>query len=511
MNSRFLSPSRILQTSGIVLALAAHFFGQQAANPQTQTQPPAANVPVTATFKTQSDLVLVPVVVLQKGKRLSGLSKESFTLEENGKPQIISSFEEVLPAASSTPLSPAPDRGFSNVAFNGSNQSRLVILVLDLLNTTILQRSDGRDDLLKLLSKSSLANQPVALLCMTNKGLKLVQPYTTDTAALVRSLKSFPLGPETIMALENRLFLTIAMITEIAQAYSGVPGRKTMIFATQYLPEIVQESGIRESTLYAEGLHRMWRSLINSNIAVYVVRLMDWARNPARGGVGMRSIDFAEATGGNLCVEANALLDCLTQAVEDSRSYYMLGFVVPPDDRKPGWRDLKVKVSAEHADVRARTGFYFREPPSNDPKAVHDEIIGALASSVGYSSVPMFVNVVSPSGSNDPPHAAAGAKTTVEFLVTIPVSGINIDSLRSYPLDLQVGVIALTRDVREQAEFSHDVRGAPSPENLEAWARDGIKIQEKLDLPAGSYDLRFFVRDNNAGRIGTVVFPQDVK
>jgi len=40
---------------------------------------------------------------------------------------------------------------------------------------------------------------------------------------------------------------------------------------------------------------------------------------------------------------------------------------------------------------------------------------------------------------------------------------------------------------------------------------EGIKLQEKLQLPPGSYDVRFLVRDNNASQIGTVVFALDVK
>jgi hypothetical protein len=46
---------------------------------------------------------------------------------------------------------------------------------------------------------------------------------------------------------------------------------------------------------------------------------------------------------------------------------------------------------------------------------------------------------------------------------------------------------------------------------MEQLARQGIKLREKLDLPTGTYDMRFFVRDNSTGQIGTVVFPLEVK
>ena len=39
---------------------------------------------------------------------------------------------------------------------------------------------------------------------------------------------------------------------------------------------------------------------------------------------------------------------------------------------------------------------------------------------------------------------------------------------------------------------------------------DLLALDEKLDLAPGSYEVRFFVRDNISGKIGTVVFPLDV-
>jgi hypothetical protein len=124
----------------------------------------------------------------------------------------------------------------------------------------------------------------------------------------------------------------------------------------------------------------------------------------------------------------------------------------------------------------------------------------------------MFVKVLAPAATDAATEAATGNdKKKTQFLMTIPLAGISIDPTQSNPLDLEIGAIALTRDTREAAEFLHPVRGNPKPEIVQAWARDGIKLQAELDLPPGSYDMRFFARDNNTGQIGTVVFPLDVK
>ena len=179
------------------------------------------------------------------------------------------------------------------------------------------------------------------------------------------------------------------------------------------------------------------------------------------------------------------------------------------NDRKPGWRDLKVKVAEPHVDVRARNGFYYGVSPPKDAKSARHEEVNALASSLAYSAIPMFVKIMGRSSTPDP--ANSSQKISISFLITIPLSGVKIDASRPDALSLDVGGIALTRDVREAAEFLHPVSGNPKAEQLQAWGRDGIRLQEKLELPPGSYDVRFMARDNNAEQIGTVVFPLELQ
>ena len=47
------------------------------------------------TFKAATEFVQVPVIVQRSGKHVSGLSKNDFTLEQDGKSQAIATFEEV--------------------------------------------------------------------------------------------------------------------------------------------------------------------------------------------------------------------------------------------------------------------------------------------------------------------------------------------------------------------------------------------------------------------------------
>ena len=249
---------------------------------------------------------------------------------------------------------------------------------------------------------------------------------------------------------------------------------------------------------------------MNASISVYPVEITSWVhvlddrRPTAQWDFFLHS--FAGETGGNICFEAQ-WNGCLADAVEDSRSYYVLGFHVRSDDRKRGWRDLKVSVAVEHADVRARSGFYYGTPPASDAKTARAEEINALGSAVPKSDVPLYVKVLGT-------EAASGGnnKKTVSFMINLPLRSVRVDASKANPLDLEVGAIAITvKKTKEAGELLHAVRGSPKLENLKQWAQIGIEIPEKLDLPLGIYDMRFFVRDMNSGQIGTVVFPLSVE
>jgi VWFA-related protein len=507
----------LLRPWWILLLVSSLLPAQQSPDRPKPAQANTADVLEAPTFKTRTDLVLVPVVVRDhKGNHIPGLTQDAFHLEENGKDQTISLFEEIHAATNAPPPAPILDRGYSNLPFDNASELRLTIIVLDLLNTTPLQRTDGKDQLIKFLSKGLAQNQPVSLLCLTNHDLQLVHPFTTDTSSLIQVLKKLPLGPPKVMPRRDAAEKTLKQLTEIAQGYIGIPGRKTMIFAAGDIPEPMLDRAVYPTDLVtAQAFQETFKTLVDANISVYPFELMAWASDPTLRSHKEYSDDqslreFADATGGNRCIESNDLMKCFAEAVEDSRSYYMLGFSVRPDDRKPGWRNLKVNVSAEHTNVRARNGFYYGNPASPGPQSAHDAEINALASPLPYSAVPMYVRVLPPAAVSTAP-SMVGQKIAVEFLVTIPLTSIKLDSSSATPLDLEIGAIALTSDPREVADFLHPVHGNPNPELLQKFTREGIKLREKLDLLPGTYDIRFMVHDNNTNQIGTVVFPLDVK
>src|SRR5271168_4180247 len=206
----WLHTNRVAFVSSACVLLFCMSFAQQSsfaqspeAHPAESTGEQAASADV-PTFKSSSNLVLVPTVVRDRqGKHLAGLTRDMFRLEENGKPQTISLFEEVHASEGDSPPYPSPELGYSNLPFDNASQQSLVIIVLDLLSTKPIQREDGKQLMIKFLSSRLPRGQMVAELCITSKGLQSIHPFSTDTKSLIEALRKTPAGAETIMPRRN--------------------------------------------------------------------------------------------------------------------------------------------------------------------------------------------------------------------------------------------------------------------------------------------------------------------
>jgi VWFA-related protein len=336
---------------------------------------------------------------------------------------------------------------------------------------------------------------------------------------------------------------TLTAMTQIAHAYAAIPGRKTLIWASGGFPFMIDDpqAFARMGTDFEQEYEETWRSLNAANIAVYTVDVtgisgtsktasgnFDAARSSAgrRPGTSMNigtamtiPYDkaaqrqetlraFADATGGVPCVNTNNIEKCFARAVDDSRSYYMLGYYLPADDQQVGWRKLKVKVSAEGAHVRAREGFYLPSA-AEDSKAAHDrQIVDALRSPVEFTGVRMNVREV-PAAAD--PNSKAAGKSRHEFAVGIIGDAITVDTQNGNAVDMTVIGVAFSSQGVNVGHIEHHLVANLKPELLEKVRQSGVGVNLPLELGPGKYDLRFAVRDNLNGEIGSVEYPLEVK
>ncbi|HEV2499462.1 MAG TPA: VWA domain-containing protein, partial [Terriglobia bacterium] len=240
--------------------------GGQMASP---SQPPA-NV-----LKATTLLVQVNVVVkTKKGEPVTDLTKDNFTLTDQGKPQPIQLFSvdsSAKPAHSSVVL---PQNVFSNaIIVDTAAPNSVAVILLDALNTEWSDQSYAYRKVTDFL-KSGHTRGPMALYALDSTGvLRVLQTFTTDRDLLRKRLRAWhPQVPMTFAPCHlitidasvsresdircrqqtsektffavNRIQSTTDALIAIANNLKSVPGRKELIWVSAGFPITLNYPGM---------------------------------------------------------------------------------------------------------------------------------------------------------------------------------------------------------------------------------------------------------------------------
>jgi VWFA-related protein len=549
---------------------------------QAPTQPDAQQTPV---FHAETELVTVPVVVSDKaGKHLTGLKQSDFTLEEEGHRREISHFEEISPTTQPYKNPARPALMYSNLLQQDEQVRRTTIIVLDLLNTPFVHQTYAKKQLISFLARNVQDSGPTSLLVLTSKGLHQIHSFSSDTSVLMAALQKTAstlsssdeqqagnfIDPESANPFDDpsagndaasqaallqeavaewgdaiygayrqrtTSLITLQALEQLARAYSGIPGRKALVWTTGGLPFLLNDphslTGIDSSLMH--DYDRTWDALNAANIAVYPIDAQglvppDTSRRgfssmqtsvapngriqrprplpvDARTNVQDSLRAFADATGGQACLNTNDLAKCFSRAADDSSQYYLLSYYLPADDRKPGWRKLKVHVAVQHAEVRAREGFFVggTKQPAEASASWKEQLNTAAASPVDYTSVPLAVQIKGTSTAPDGTH-------TVSYTLLIQPNGVTIDTENKNHLFIDLNAAAENKKGKLVWVFGKTITADIKPERMPSVVKNGMSFTSELSVPAGRVTMvRFVVRDGANGKIGTVTVPLDLK
>lgn len=205
-------------------------------------------------------------------------------------------------------------------------------------------------------------------------------------------------------------------------------------------------------------------------------------------------------TGGRAYYNNNDLVAGFKRAVDDGSSYYLLGYYLDTHNNKPGWRKLQVKVHGKDVEVRARSGFLVTNATVN-PEVTHKADVGfALTSPFDSTGIPLTVKWQG--------EMADGERKKVGFSLNLPFTGITVEADRNH-YDVDFAVQAM-KNGEPKGNIGQEARGDLPAEKLAQLKKEGIFYANSLELAAGSYQVRFVVRDNLSGRIGSVTAPLTV-
>jgi len=518
------------------------------------------------TFKVTSELVLVSVTVRnKKGELVRGLKQSDFTVLEDGKAQHVQSFDiedvaSFAPAPQAGPtqaemIAPKTDllTGKTAVAHEVLRDRRLIVLFLDLSSL----QSDDSDRAVES-AKNFVAKQmtPADLVSIVtfDTGIKVAQDFTTDkkllTAALERiggnegsgqeagstgTSEGTPEDAGSFVAddTDYNIFntdLRLQALATIAKNLAGIDQKKSIL----YFSSGMTKTGVENQAQLRAAVN----AAVRSNVSIYAVDSRGLEAMPPGGNATSASlrgtsaysgaavqndldsnfasqetlVTIANDTGGKAFLDTNDFSKAYSKVQADSETYYVLGYRSSNPGRDGRFRRIQVKLNRSDVKLEYRLGYYgprdFQHFTKEDrEQQLQEELMSDLPNtdlpvylSTGYfrTSENKFyvpVSIVVPASAMVVQHDKDKA--------SLDVLGVVRDVATKFPVGNIRDNIKLTV---EQTQSVATVGAAPAGNATPPAAgarRKNVQYNTGFLLPPGRYHLKFVVRENQNGQIGT--------
>jgi VWFA-related protein len=541
-----------------VIAVALCLAGVAFAFAQSVPPPPPAAV---ATPSAQSAvhvttrIVQVSVTVHDKdGQPVTGLTKDDFTLLDDGQRQQIASFSEQTNRIATTGATSAPNLFTNRFEQHAVAQSPLTVIVLDAFNTRYL---DYRmpcpppppymvcfhtvDAIFTQVEKFVTQMQPqdrVALYEFADK-LYLLQDFTSDPIALQHAAirgkeyvpASFP--PSRVNAADMGVYTMDAMHM-IADRLAKIPGRKNLIWlSTGFPPSRLITEGKMDGTAKALGNADLPLSAIDAR---GLLPLLYKGPVPGGGGGGrgkvsgadlitpaqaagdyglgaiagripaLHDFDFtkelADSSGGRAFYDTNDFAGAIRKAIDDSASTYILNYYPDHNKWNGEFREIKVKVNRpglSGLEVRARKGYYAiadtTSPAEMDARKLADAIKSPLESTdLGFDIQADGFDV-------------AGVRQ-LKVKITLDANQLRFQQQGERRTDsLAETWVELNAQGQQVGEISKTIDLNRTQDDYKKLLQDGFTYSKTLILAKDAAEVRLVLRDAGNGAIGSVIIP----
>jgi VWFA-related protein len=542
----------VRQIGAVSAALAMGLPGPQPAVAQSAGDATSAQVSNTPqggfVLKVNGELVLTNVVArdAKTGEVVQGLKKSDFSIYENGKQQQIETFDfESVDKA--TPLNEATVVGLAaGTAGNGSKavvvakpeelrNHRLIVMFFDL---TSMQPEDL--DRSVLAAQEFLKNkmQPADLVALVSLGdtLTVDQDFTADKQALINEVavyngtegQGFSQGAN---ANSNQVEDTTGYTPDESEYNDLNTDRE--LFALRAVAKSLEKITEKKSLLYFSGgisrdgienqasLRAAINSAVRANLAIYSVDtrglqavspLGDASTGSLRGSgayngsalMNNMNANFATQevmatlstdTGGKAFFDSNDFAPAFAQVERDTSAYYAIGFRSTDPLRDGRYRKLTIKINRPGVKLEYRPGYY---APADFKHSGHEdrerELEEQLASDLPATDMAVYmdamyfrldenrffvpVSLIVPG--SQVPFVKGGDKDKA----TLDIIGTVIDEVKR-PIGHARETVKLNLDPILQAR------------------QKNIQYTTSFNLPPGKYRLKFVVRENQTGRMGS--------
>jgi VWFA-related protein len=363
----------------------------RAAFQPAQQQPTA----VAPTLKVYSRETIVDVTVTDaKGNPIHGLTRDDFTVKEDGKEQPVKSFAEFSNAVPVRTPPKLPPNIYTNLQPQVGGP--LNIALLDFMNIAALPgppilgaedsvaRGIAAQKAVKASAERYFAGMPpgtrVILLGLSNN-LRTLQGETSDPTLLSTAANTLQYNVGGTVATyeqycaqaEMRARSTIEVLDQIAADLSTIKGKKNLLWFSVGIPWLTNPSAhVKCLPDYSADLLKTYGLLATAQIAVYPIDARGvhtipnafitstgklWANIPFLGGAARAQAEqdfyqttaeqqfameeWADRTGGAAFYNSNDLAGLMAKALDTGSNYYTLSYV-PPGGYN--WAHHRIKV-----------------------------------------------------------------------------------------------------------------------------------------------------------------------
>jgi VWFA-related protein len=526
--------------------MSCNLFAQQ----QQQPQPP---VPSGARLKVSTEIVLVNVVARDKhGNLIRDLKKEDFTVLEDGKKQDLDSFDfekvdemVMAGAAGTTVTGSAGEGGLLNSKVQKSLDARDRRLMLMFFDFSAMQPEDidRAVDAGKKYVQSKMQPADMIALMSLDTNLQLDLDFTDDKDKILAKLASYnnsegqgfengstgsseggaeTSGSYTADDTDYNTFSAdrkLLALESVMQAMGKIPQKKSLI----YFSNGITQSGVDNQS----ALRAATAAAVRANVSIYPVDVRGLSAFPPGGQAQSASLHgqsaysgasvlndlsgnyssqetlytLASDTGGKAFMDTNDLSGVFSVVQKDTSAYYVLGYTSSNHLKDGRYRRLKVQLNRPDVKLEYRAGYYADRDYLHMKQTDREEQLeDELAAELPQTDVAVYAGAAY--FRQDDSHYYLSVSlvipgSQIPFLQAKDKENATIDVIGQVLENGKLPVGRLRDTVKLAVDSSQQVR------------RKNVQYNTGFVLAPGSYHLKFVVRENSTGRMGT--FETDVR
>jgi VWFA-related protein len=531
------------------LLSALPMVAQDAGGPPPDGPPP--DTQTNYTLKVNSDLVLTNIVVRDKktGEVVRGLTANDFQVMENGKPQKIVSFD-FQSVDQAAPLNEATVNGKApNTIMGSMNRSatstelrnhRLIVMFFDITSMQPEDLERAQDAARNYINKQMHPADLVAVVSL-DQSLSLDRDFTANKQLLLNAVNAYSgtqgAGFQSGATSTTNQVEDTTSFTADEQEYNDVNTDREL-FAFADIAHSLAYINEKKSLLYFSGgiqrdgienqasLHAAINASVRANMSIYSVDargleaispLGDASTGSLRGTSGyngaalQNNLDsnfntqevmatLSSDTGGKAFFDSNDFSPAFQRIQQDTSAYYEIGFR-STDTRLDGrYRRLTIKINRPNVKLEYRPGYY---APADYRHANKDErerqLQEQLSSDLPATDVEVYLQAYyfrSDTGSAASPHFYVP--------VSLIVPGSQIPFVKGG--DRSKATLDIIGELKnsagqDMAEIRQTVKLAI--DDSQQVSQKNIQYTTNFSLPLGKYHLKFVVRENQTGRMGS--------